>query len=226
MLLIDRYAYTNRLKDVNPMIKFIFCTIILIFTLMNKRIYVFLLQLIFLCFFTLYTVRIPFKNYLKLLAIPLTFIIISIITVIFSIGTNKDLFFTYIKLKNYYIGITYIGISQGIMLFFKAICSVEVTYLLALTIPMDQLITVFKILRLPKVFIEITVLMYRFIFIFLEELKELYVAQNLKFGYKNIKVSYKSTALLIRILFIRVIKRYEELNISLETKLYNGEFYI
>ncbi|GAA0785970.1 cobalt ECF transporter T component CbiQ [Hathewaya limosa] len=226
MLLIDKYAYTNRLKDLNPMTKFIFSLSILIFSLSNKNIFVFGGILIFLSLLTMYVVRISLKKYLKLLSIPFIFLMVSIITMIFSIGTTKDVFLFHLKLGSYYVGITKLGMEQGMLLFCRALSSLASTYFFALTIPMNQLIQVFKTLRLSKTFIEIMILIYRFIFIFLEESRELYVAQDLRFGYKGLRNSYKSTALLIRILFIRVMSRYEELNISLETKLYNGEFYI
>lgn len=227
MFLIDKYSYTNRLKDFNPMIKFTCCIFILIFGLINKNLYLFGALILLLGLFTMYVVRISLAQYLRFLTVPLAFLIVSIITLIFSAGTNKDLFIASIKISNsYYIGLTRVGINNGVLLFFRVICSISATYLLALTIPMNQLIAVFKCLRLPKTFIEMTILIYRFIFIFLEECKEMYVAQDLRFGYINLKTSYNSTALIIKLLFFRVMNRYEELNISLETKLYNGEFYI
>ena len=48
----------------------------------------------------------------------------------------------------------------------------------------------------------------------------------MKFGYNNMKNSYRSIALLIKSLFIRVLLRYEDMIISLDSKLYNGEFKI
>src|SRR3712207_9439472 len=90
MLLIDKYAYTNRLKDLNPMTKFLFSLSILIFSLSNKNIFVFGGILIFLSLLTMYVVRISLKKYLKLLSIPFIFLMVSIITMIFSIATTKD----------------------------------------------------------------------------------------------------------------------------------------
>lgn len=226
MILIDKYAYTNKLKDANPMFKFIFSLLMLIISLSLKKITIIFLIFCFMSSITIYVVNISFKKYFKLLCIPITFLLISIITMIISVDNTPTSFLLQISLGKYYIGITQIGIERGLLLFFRSLGSLTCTYFLALTIPMNQLIQVFKKLHLSKTIIEIMVLVYRFIFIFLEESKELYVAQNLRFGYKGIRNSYKSTAILIKILFVRVMERYDELNISLETKLFNGEFYI
>ncbi len=68
------------------------------------------------------------------------------------------------------------------------------------------------------------VLIYRSIFIFIEEASNIYLAQTMKFGYENNKNTLKSTSLLIRNLFLRVFLKYREMNISLECKLYDGDF--
>ncbi|WP_330676180.1 CbiQ family ECF transporter T component, partial [Paraclostridium sordellii] len=74
--------------------------------------------------------------------------------------------------------------------------------------------------------IELMILTYRFIFIFLEEVKDIYKSQQLKFGYINLNNSYNSTALLIKVLFFRMMKKYEDMSITLDIKLYNGKFHI
>lgn len=69
-------------------------------------------------------------------------------------------------------------------------------------------------------------LIYRFIFIFLEELIDIKKSQELRFGYINLKTSYKSIGILGSLLFKRLIKKYEDMSISLDMKLYDGKFHI
>ena len=70
------------------------------------------------------------------------------------------------------------------------------------------------------------ILIYRFIFIFIEEAEEIYKSQQLKFGYTNLKTSYNSMSLLIKTLFFRMMRRYEDMSISLDIKLYDGKFHV
>lgn len=224
MLLIDKYAYTNRLRNFNPMAKFFFAIGILILSL-NMRDYRFNLCIfLFLLILTVGVAGIPFKKYTKLLCIPIAFLIVSLITILISCSPKRELFLWALPLSKNYIGITRDAIVTCRHVFFRAMACVAATYFMALTIPMNQLIVVFKKFRLPKVFIELLILIYRFIFIFLEECKEIHTAQEMRFGYNNRKNSYKSLSLLIRCLFVRVMLKYEELIISLESKLYDGEF--
>ncbi|MEG2789687.1 MAG: CbiQ family ECF transporter T component, partial [Romboutsia sp.] len=67
---------------------------------------------------------------------------------------------------------------------------------------------------------------YRFIFIFLEEVVDIKKSQELRFGYINLKISYKSIGLLGNLLYQRMMKRYDDMSISLDMKLYDGKFHI
>ena len=66
---------------------------------------------------------------------------------------------------------------------------------------------------------------YRFIFILLEEAAAIRKAQSLRFGYRNLRTSFQSLAMLIGMLLQRVIYRYQQMEIALEMKLFQGEFY-
>lgn len=83
-----------------------------------------------------------------------------------------------------------------------------------------------KRIFIPKVLIELMILIYRFIFIFLEEATAIRKAQSLRFGYHGIKNSYRSFGMLVNTLFNRVMKRYNEMVVTLDVKLYQGEFHI
>ena len=95
-----------------------------------------------------------------------------------------------------------------------------------LTTPFNQLIFIFKKLQLPDVVLEISMLMYRFIFIFMEEVADIRTSQELRFGYINLKNGYRSFGLLVNMLFKRMMIRYDEMSIALDMKLYDGTFYI
>lgn len=176
-------------------------------------------------FLIIFVANIPLNKYLKIMTMPIVFLIISIIAILLSISSN-DIFICSIKIFNKYIGITKESIFQSINTLARVLASISSTFFLALTTPLNNIIKILKKLKLPNVLIELLVLIYRSIFIFLEESKDIIIAQEMKFGYNNMKNSYRSIALLIKSLFIRVLLRYEDMIISLDSKLYNGEFKI
>ena len=202
-MIIDDYAYKNKLYKVNPNKKFIIGMLLLILSLIN-----------------------PF-NYISLLIIvPLTFLIISIIMILLNFSHNKEIFLYSIKIGNLYVGVTNESLKSAMHLFFRALSCLTCIYFIMLTTPFYQLIFVFKKLHLPDVVLEISMLMYRFIFIFMEEVSDIRKSQELRFGYINLKNGYNSFGLLVSMLFKRMMIRYDEMSIALDMKLYDGTFHI
>ncbi|MFD3158657.1 cobalt ECF transporter T component CbiQ [Haloimpatiens sp. FM7330] len=226
MILTDKYAYNNKLRNFNPMVKFLFAMGMLVISLLKVPIVTYFFIIILMVFITVGIAKIPYKQYLKMLAIPGFFLVISMITILISISKDKNVFIYCTNIMGSYIVITQQSINTCKLLMLRAISCITCTYFIAFTIPINQLIMVFKKLKIPKSFIELVVLIYRFIFIFLEESKEIHTAQELRFGYINVKTGYKSLSLLVKCLFIRIMIKYEDMVISLDSKLYDGEFHI
>ncbi|WFA10262.1 cobalt ECF transporter T component CbiQ [Tissierella sp. Yu-01] len=223
MLLIDKYAYTNRLSNSNPFIKSVIVVIALAIATITKSIYVNLTILIIMGLLTTVFAGIPVRKYLKLLFVPTTFLVLSILTILISIS-KVNIYIWSIKLFNNYIGITQSSLDDSILLLTRVFASIASTFFLGLTTPLNSIIRVLKKVYIPNFLIELVVLIYRFIFIFLKEANEIYIGQELKFGYSNFKNSLRSTSLLIRSLFTRVMISYMDMVVVLECKLYEGEF--
>lgn len=223
MLLIDKYAYTNKLSDSDPFIKFVIVVIALLITTITKNNYVNLIIFLSMVFLTTLVAGIPIKKYCKMLLIPFSFLILSIISILISISP-ADVFLVSIIFKGYYIGISESALNTSLLLTSRVFASISTTFFLGLTTPLNNMIKVFRKLHFPSTLIELTVLIYRSIFIFLEAAKDIYDIQEMKFGYSNFKNSMNSSGLLVRSLFTRILLNYEEMIITLECKLYDGEF--
>ena len=223
LLIIDRYAYTNKLANSNPYIKFAIVVISLGLTTIANNNYINLTIFFLMSILTILVAGIPLRKYMKILMIPMSFLLISILAILISFST-MDIYIWSIKLFNTYIGILQSSLDESLLLATRVLGSISATFFLGLTTPLNNLVKVLKKIRLPEVMVELIVLIYRSIFIFLEELVEIRDGQELKFGYLNFKNSLKSTSLLLRTLFLRVILRYKVMVIPLECKLYNGEF--
>ena len=225
MLIIDKYAYTNRIVDLNPMAKFLFAIGCLFTAVGFNNLYVNVVIFAIMFFLTTVVARIPIGNYLKLYLAPGIFLLISILTILIS-KSNSDVFLWAIKIGRSYVGIKQEALMESSLIVVRVLASISSTFFIALTIPINQLIVVFKGLKVPATIVELIILIYRSIFIFLEEMMEIYNIQEMKFGYYGMRNSYRSLGLLIKHLFVRILKRYEDMVIALETKLYDGEFKI
>lgn len=225
MLLIDKYAYTNRLANFNPMTKFIFVIGTLLIATILDNLYINLFLFMLMVFLTIFAAKIPWNKYCKLMVIPTIFLIISIVTLLLSFS-EEDRFIWSIKIWGKYLGTNYESLKGSIKVGIRVLATISSTLFLGLTTPLNDIIRVLKKLKIPNTLIELVLLIYRFIFTLLEESKDIIMAQEMKFGYINMKNSYKSIALLIKCLFIRLLIRYKDMVISLDTKLYTGEFKI
>lgn len=226
MLLIDKYAYTNKLTDKNPYIKAIFSILFLILSLTIEN-RIFQISIITIMSITIIsTSKMGISEYLKLLSIPLIFMIMSILAIIISISTEKTYMLTYFTVGSTYIGISKFGLMNALRILSRSIACLTCVYFLMLTTPFNQLIKVFKKLHIPDNVIEIAMLIYRFIFIFLEEVQEIYKSQEMKLGYMGMRNSYNSLGLLLNMLYKRMMKRYEDMSIALDMKLFDGKFHI
>lgn len=222
MLLIDRYAYTNRLKDYNPQAKILLACGGLFLLRFIDNSYLYLLNIILMMILTIGVAKIPFKSYMRMLTIPMVFLLTSLVMIILSINGADYIF--YISLKSNRIGITMDSLREGLKLFITVISSLVSVYFLMLTTSIDNIIRALKKIGLPALIVELMILIYRSIFIFLEEAENIYLAQAMKFGYENKRNSLRSISLLISNLFIRVLIKHREMSIALECKLYDGDF--
>lgn len=93
---------------------------------------------------------------------------------------------------------------------------------LALTIPMTELFSELERFRIPQIVIELAMLMYRFIFLFLEEGINMYHAQETRLGYSSYKKSFKSMGMLGSNLFIKTWIKGEQAYLAMESRCYDG----
>ncbi len=232
MLIIDRFAYNNRFALLNPEIKVISSLTLIVLSVMNSNIYFSCIIILGVILMTVLGAGIPYKTYLKMLLVPFVYLLISILTVVFSFGFSKNIElsrFVFIKrfdFLNFYIGIAYGSLSSGLITALRAVSAIVSMYFLILTTPCNQQVKVMKKVRLPDLFIELYVLTYRFIAIFFEEAVLIHTAQKMRFGYNNYHNSMNSLAILLKTLFVRIMKRYRDMESILEIKHFDGSFYV
>ncbi|GAA3648471.1 cobalt ECF transporter T component CbiQ [Asaccharospora irregularis] len=226
MLLIDKYAYTNRLRNLSPGIKASIGAIFLIASMLFKNLYILIGNILFMSFIIVVVAKIDFKSYINILKIPMYFLLMGVGMNLLNISVDgKELLYG-CKFFSFYIGISRISIDTSIHILFRAISCLTCVYFFMLTTPFNQLIFLLKKLHLPDNLIEVTMLIYRFIFILLEEVSDIKKSQELRFGYVNLKTSYKSLGILVNLLYRRIMKRYDDMCVSLDIKLYDGKFHI
>ncbi len=223
MLTIDKYAYINNLKHVHPFEKAIFTFIPLLFGLIFNILSLYMFVILSMSLIIVFVARISFKFFLKILCMPLPFIIISIFTIILNVDKSPEAIDYGFRFYTYYIGFTKETMMNGLTIFLRSYSSIMCLYFLSLTTPIIEITWILRKIGVPAIFTEILTIIYRFIFVLLETAMLMKTSQNCRLGYSNYKKSYLSLGLLVSNLFIKAYQNYKMLSLSLVSRGYTGE---
>ena len=219
MIVIDKYAYSNTLRNKNPSVKFTIGLIFLVASMIIKNLIALSLIILLMSIIIVSIAKIDIHDYIKLLKIPMIFLLMSIAMTLINISDDSTLLIKSFSIGQRYIGFSNESINTSMHILFRAMSCLTCVYFIMLTIPFSQLLIIFKKLHVPSIILELSMLIYRFIFIFMEEVADIRKSQELRFGYINLKTSYN-------LLYKRMMIRYEEMCISLDVKLYDDTFHI
>lgn len=193
-VIIDNIANRNPLKKIDPMEKFIFSIGLFITMQFCDNCSIHIINTIFLVVFLIILVKISAKELLRLYRGVVAFILFTNIIFILN-GTD------------------------WILVTLKAIDSITIMYLLFCSTPVTHITLVMAKLRFPKIIQELFLLIYRFIFLFMAIKDEFAISQKSRLGYRNLKTSYRSIALIASNLFHKVFVYSKKINMAVESRL-------
>lgn len=223
MINIDSYAYSNHLKKIHPGEKSLFAMITLAVCLTSPTVITPLIVLALMAGGIIFKAGIPARVFLKLLLVPLSFLLLSVLTIAFSISTSSSEFWLAQTMNGLTIGIRYPDLITAAQLFLRSLGAVSCLYFLALTTPMTEIITVLHKLKVPVIITELMLLIYRFIFFFMETAITIKRAQSSRLGYMSLKISYRSLSRLFSALLGKVFVKSQELYNAMAARCYTGE---
>lgn len=117
------------------------------------------------------------------------------------------------------------GMVSAVTLMLKGIFAVSASYLLMVTTSMEDICYALRRLHVPKMFVTILMLIYRYIILFLKEIERMTDAYMLRApGQKGIH--YKVWGTMVGQLLLRSMDRAQTVYDSMMLRGYNGEFYL
>ena len=223
MIAIDKYAYASKLKPQNPMEKLVFAMLTITVGLWADSIGISMLILLMMTWIVVKIGKTPFSAFLRLMGIPMSFLLIGVLTIAIGIAKSPEALRYSIPLAGIHIGASAAGLLTAARLFFKALAAVSCLYYLNLSTPMVDILSALRRLKCPKLLVEMMLLIYRFIFVLQETASTIHVAQSTRLGYRDFKTSLRSLSSLSTTLFIRAYRRSDALYTALESRGYDGE---
>ena len=129
-----------------------------------------------------------------------------------------------ITLFGYYLGITSEGILKAALFTLRVWVCVATLNLLVHTTRFSVIIQALKAFKIPEVFLMMTTITYRFIFIFIEETYRMVLAREARLTRKESRLqSIKSLAKIVTTLFIRAFERGEKVYLAMLARGYTGK---
>ncbi|MEX3018482.1 energy-coupling factor ABC transporter transmembrane protein [Kluyvera sp. STS39-E] len=222
---LDRLSYQSRWFHVAPERKFLFWLLLMVlaFSLppLGQAVLMGLTAAL-----TCWLLRVSFWRWCRWMALPLGFLLVGVLTIVFSVSRDPHTLLASVPLGGFWLGITQVGLNTANDTFWRSLAALSATFWLVLNLPFPQLIVLLKRARVPRLLTEQVLLTWRFIFILLDEAMAIHRAQTLRFGYRNVRLGYRSLSMLVGLLFTRVLIRYQQMSTALDIKLYQGDFHL
>ncbi len=216
--LLDDYAHSNALKDASPRLKLLLGLGTILLCISSPTPTAPLFIAITMSLITVILAKIPVRFYLTLLLIPFSFSLLSAIVVAFMHGGGHQLFaFTaHLSIREDGANLALLLISRT----FGGMCSL---FFIALTTPMIEIFSILKSLGLPDFLVELSMLMYRYIFVFVDQAAMIHSAQVMRLGDAGVKNTLNSFAMLSSVLFLRSWEQGERLIVTMDARCYDGK---
>ncbi|MBI4333976.1 MAG: cobalt ECF transporter T component CbiQ [Chloroflexi bacterium] len=115
------------------------------------------------------------------------------------------------------------GLAQGLLIASRVAAGNLVILALAATTSPMGLLSAARWLRLPDVLVELAALIYRYMFLLLEEARTLRQAQQLRLGYHNWKKALNSTSTLFALVLVRTYDRASRVYEAMAVRGYTGD---
>ncbi len=227
-LRIDALAHTNRLRELPPLQKLLFAFVLLAIAILTKHLLSELLIILWLSVWTVGYGGIPLKVYLRLLLIPGLFLGLSLPGLVLNVIPLEKVFLlqgdslTGIGLASFYLYISRQGISQGTLIILRSLASVSCLLFVLCSVPFSQLLQTLRQLKVPSLFIELMLLMYRFIVLLLNTAVEIRLAQQVRGSDRTYHRWLFSLSVLITQLMRRSLQKYQQFSFALNARGFQG----
>ncbi len=198
---MERYVYASGMRQVNGDLKTGFCLIVLILDLAldSPAVSAFIVGTMFAMAVGLCGVK-P-KDYIRMMGIPAVFIIFSGIALLFASQDGR----------------------RAAEVTLRALGAVSAFYFLILSTTVSELLMTLQKCHMPRLFLELTYLIYRFIFVLTDVWNRSDIAAGARLGYVDYRTSLRTFGAVAGNLFVLSMKRADACYDAMVSRCYTGE---
>ena len=220
---IDALAYSSKMRTWNAGYKVLLATISLVLCIAFNNIYVSIAVILMMGYLTVVIGELEFDHYLSMMTIPIVFMVVGAITIAIGYSLKPIGEYNLHVFNLFYIYWSKKSLLQTAVLILKAFGAVSALYMMTLTTPLTELVSVLRKVHLPKLIVELMNMIYRYIFIMLDTYSRLKNSAESRLGYCDFKTSCYSFGQIASNLFIVSLKKANAYYNALEARCYDGE---
>ncbi|ERI05179.1 cobalt ECF transporter T component CbiQ [Aneurinibacillus aneurinilyticus] len=221
---LDTIAYTNRLRHISPGQKLLFGLGMLAFVLLAHtpaHVAVFVWMSIWIVGYA----NVPVRTYMSLIGAIGVFLALSLPPIMLEISHHppaEPAIFHFVA-GTWYLYVSMNGVKAAGILLLRSLSSVSCLYFILLTVPFTEMLAVLRRIGIPEILTDLLLVMYRFVFVFLETVGQLWTAQQARGGGRGFTGKMRDAGRLVTRLFTRTLQRYQQLSIGLAARGFEGE---
>ncbi|OOP72249.1 cobalt ECF transporter T component CbiQ [Clostridium beijerinckii] len=219
---IDFYAYASKIREWNAVFKVYLSVLTLILCIVLDNPYVSVGVIIAMAYVTVIKGQLPLIEYLSILTIPITFILLSTFTIAIDFSRQP------IGQYNLYLGFCYVFTSTAqlkkmIFLILKIFAAISALQMMTLSTPASEIIYVLRKAHVPKIIVELMSLIYRYIFILMDVSVKMKNSAKARHGYCDFKTSCYTFGSIASNMLIISLKKANAYYDAMEARCYDGD---
>ncbi|NJO81319.1 MAG: cobalt ECF transporter T component CbiQ [Blastochloris sp.] len=224
MHIIDRYAYTNRLRSVDPAQKAGLAVLVIVLCLLLNRPLVGVVAIGWMWILTTHWAGVPKQAFGRVLLAEGMFLCLAVVGIALSFSTDPPVLGTSWawQVGSVWVSSSPSAVATAVLLVTRALGSAAAMNFLAMTTPLIDIINLLQRLCVPALLIDLMTVIYRFIFTLLESLNRMRVSQDSRLGYRTFWRGMMSAGTLASQLFIDAYRRSQRLQTALDSRGYVG----
>lgn len=221
---VDRSAYTNALSKSSPITKTFFALSALAISVSSQT-FIVPIMVFFICtLLVLGFAKVKTHLYLDMLIYPTIMVTLSCLFIALFFGYGESLVKITLPWTTW--SIFKSGLSMSVNTFFRVEGALSCLFFLVLTTSITDLSLLLRRAHVPKVLVEMSLLIYRYIFVLLEISGKMTMAQKLRLGGGSWMKRIRGLSLLAGNLFIRTLEQGERTFIAMSARGYDGTIHV
>jgi cobalt/nickel transport system permease protein len=198
---MEQYAYASGLRNSNAAFKTGFSMAVLLLCIILDRMPVSAFVILSMLALSVGAGKVSLADYIRLLFIPLFFILFGGIALIFTTG----------------------DLRQAAEVTMRALGAVSAFYFLILSTPVSEILTVLRKCHVPGILIELMYLVYRFIFVLTDVWRSMNTAAQSRLGYADYRTSLRTFGGIAGNLLVLSMKKADAYYDAMVSRGYEGD---